>query len=233
MKIVFFLCSLFSLVIAASCCTVAEIPQESKDLYADLLVEIHLLLPHIESTIFGKDKSLRASKYTLLSAVRSLNVVLKGDDMINKMSGDIKKVEGENAGWRMLRIFRRQTRNPFAKLIDRTRLVRMAGVTFPKRGTGFEDVWNVLMDQDKIKFKVEELEELKDLEKFIEARAVEHVKRLVDKIFKDQGGILKDDGTIDFYKWSFEPRMNLHRIDLFNYRQVYSSLSSIKFTRII
>lgn len=221
----------FFLLAASITCSAVEVPKETKEAYADLLVQLHLVICKLDNTAFRGSKAFRNTTHAFIRSVKDLEGLLKSDTVIDLMSGDIDKVEGENAGWRMLRTFRRQTRNPFAAKIGRSRLITPPGVPIPKGGSGFEDEWTALMDQGKIKFKVEKYKELWDLEKFVEARAVDYVNQLVFKIYTDQGGVLKN-GSIDFSRWSVESRANIFEINIMNYRGAFCNLDSIKFTKV-
>lgn len=155
---------------------------------------------------------------------------MKSDAVINVMSGATVKVEGERIAWRLLRIFRRQTRNPFADKVDRRRLLMRPGITFTKIRSEMEKQLFALIDQGKIVFKVEMFRELRDLEKYIETRSVEYVKQRVKQTYMDQGGQLLD-GLIDFSQWYVQSHTNISDINIINYKFVFFQLNSIKFIK--
>ena len=203
-----------------------EVPAETKALYQAALIKVSLLRNFVDSLPFGK----KLPRMMLLESLAILEKTLWSDRMIGLMSGYKGKVENENAGRRMLRIYRHETSQPFAEKINATRMKRSEDDGFPQGHTGFEDKWSELMDQDKIHFNpTTPSNPLRDLIGFIERKSCEYVQQRVNDIYKAQGGVLTSDGSINFGKWKVESRVNISYMNLMNYRNVYKNLSTIKF----
>ena len=207
-----------------------EVPAETKALYEEALVKVSLLRHYIDSLIMGRP--LRNERTALTQSLEKLERSLKSDHMIKIMSGYDGKVEGENAGNRMLRIYRRELKHPFAGKITPNRMKRSGDDGFPKGYSGFEDQWSDLMDQDKIHFNpLQAMDKYSELNTHITQRAIEAVRKRVKDIFVEQGGVLTTNGEINFMEWNVESRAYIYSINEFNFRQAFKELPSIKFTK--
>lgn len=207
-----------------------EVPAETKALYEEALVKVSLLRHYIDSLIMGRP--LRNERTALTQSLEKLDRSLKSDDMIKIMSGYDGKVEGENAGKRMLRIYRREIRQPFVEKITAKRMKRPRDDVFPNGYTGFEDQWSDLMDQDKVHFNsLPGIDNFSELNGHITQKAVETVRKRVKDIYVEQGGVLNENGEINFMEWDVKSKTCIFSIDEFNFRQAYKELPLIKFTK--
>lgn len=208
-----------------------EIPAETKKLYEDALVKVFMLRNFVDNLVVGRG-AFREPKTKLFRAIESLEKSLMSDKMIEMMSGYQGHVEGENSGFRMLRIYRNDTRFPFAQKMTATRMKRSRNDNFPKGFSGFEEIWTEFMDRDQIHFSFETPSHpLGDLRSFIEQKAVAAVTKRLNEIYVAQGGVLNIHGKIDFNNWDVESHVFIYDISRGNYRSVYQNLHTIKFIR--
>ena len=208
----------------------SETVQDEKELYNEVLSEIALTRALLEGIPHVRNKEIAGVRAGLYEALKEFERTLKSDPVIYHFCGSVEKVEGENPGQRMLRIYRRETRNPFCLTMKRDRFVKQKEVRFPAGFTGFENEWSNLMDLDLVHFNVENGLELADLENAIFKNCVEKVKEMVNQKFIEQGGVL-EDGKINFNKWNVVSRANIFNINLLNYRSVFIHLDEIKFNK--
>lgn len=174
-------------------------------------------------------KNMKEARNNLWVALNNYEMALKSDSVIYKFCGSIDRIEGEYPGQRMLRIFRRDTRNPFAENLNAKRLIKKRG--FPlKASKEFYDQWNALMDRDLVHFSVDKYSLLADLEDVIKSNSIGKVKKLVNAKFIEQGGDL-ECGSINFSKWNVESLGNIFNIDSISYKSVFIHINRIKFTR--
>jgi len=229
----FFFCISFVLISGS------ETLQVDKELcyYKELLSEISLTLALLEYILTYGRKKIREA-HDLAMALKNYEMILKSDNIIYKFCGSIERVEGEHHRYRILNIFRRDTRNPFAEItIDSSiivkRMIKRREWTLPT-GTGkpIRDRWSDLIDSDLVHFSFNENSRTADLDEFIINRNIEKVKELLNEKFIEQDGVLVlDFGITNFSYWEVRSRGNIFHIDRFNYKSAFININEIKFIR--
>ena len=209
----------------------SEVVEDQKDLYKQVLADLNLTLHLLESLPVARVNKLRNACHELKQALKAFEATLKSDQVIDYFCGSSEKIEGENPGYRMLRIYRRDTRNPFVEKMNKSRMIRPKEVTFPQ-GVSIEYLgqWSDLLDRDLVHFSPSKLGELKDLEEVVISAAVEKVKKMLIEKFVEQGGELVD-GKIIFSKYNIESKAWIYGIDRKTYKEVFVNFDAIKFTK--
>lgn len=209
----------------------SEAVEDPKELHKQVLADIHLTLYLLENLPHVKNKKFRNARFGLDQALKKFERTLKSDQVIHNFCGDTDKIQGENPGQRMLRIYKRDTRNPFAERVTKSRMIKPKEAPLPA-GISVEylDQWTDLMDRDLIHFSTPKYEELKELEEVVASEAIDKVKTMVNEKFVEQGGSLVD-GKVDFSRYNVESRANIYRIDQMSYKNVFVNLDQIKFTK--
>ena len=202
----------------------SETFQDDKKLYKEVLSEISLTRALLESYVpFGNEKT-REARNNLTMALKNYEMLLKSDLVIYKFCGSIERVEGKHPIYRMVNIFRRDTRNPFVEITSRamvSRMIKRSELKFRKRTEKQNwDRYHDLMDRDLVHFSFNEDSRTADLDEVIINRNIEKVKELVNEKFIAQGGVL-----------NFGRIANISNIDRSSYLSAFINLNKIKFFR--
>ena len=208
----------------------SEMLQDDKELYKELLSELSLTRALLASIIVPSgDVLIREARDSLWMALNGYEMILKSDNVIFKFCGSIERVEGEKPGHRAFKIFKRDTRNPFAETTDVKRLIKRRELKF-RKGTQEQnsDKYNDLMDRDLVHFSFDKNFRTFDLDAVIMARNIEKVKELVKEEFIKQGGVLESD-RINFSLRGFRSHGAILDIDGISYQYIFVHLNDIIF----
>lgn len=209
----------------------SEVVQDEKELYKELLSEIHLTHSLLDQSQFIGSKAIKEARRQLSDSLSRYQELLKSEKVIFYFCGSIERVEGGNPGARMLNIYRRDTLNPFAEKINGNRMIKRRDSIFPKGiSKEYFEQWQDLMDRDLVHFRNNKNYSLQDLDQVIMTRSVLKVKDFINEKFIEQGGVL-ESGRINFSKWNVEALAYIFYIDHMNYKNAFYHLDSIKFTK--
>lgn len=224
----------FFLLVVCICFTLisgSEVVQDEKELYKELLSEIHLTHSLLDRSQFIGSKAIKEARRQLMDSLSRYQELLKSEKVIFYFCGSIERTEEGNPGFRMSNIYRRDTLNPFAEKINGNRMIKRRDSIFPKGiSKEYFEQWHDLMDQDLVHFSNNKNYVHQDLDQVITARSVEKVKDLINEKFIEQGGVL-ESGKINFSKWNVEALAYIFNIDHMNYKNAFYHLDSIKFTK--
>jgi len=238
-KILALICFCISFVLISG----SETLQVDRELYKELLSEISLTLDLLDCIVPLGKKSFREAHdreaRDLMMALKNYEVILKSDNVIYKFCGSIERVEEEHPRYRMLNIFRRDTRNPFAEIKGKSqamikRMIKGSELKLLPKGTEkqIRDKWSDYMDRDLVHFAFDNKCRTADLDEVITNRNIEKVKELLNEKFIDQNGVLVlDFGITDYSYWEVRSRGNVYHFDRFNYKSAFININEIKFIR--
>ena len=216
----------------------SETLQVDKEIYKELLSEISLTVDLVDCIVPFCENSIREA-HDLMMALKNYEVILKSDNVIYKFCGSIERVEEEHPRYRMLNIFRRDTRNPFAEIKGKSqamikRMIKGSELKLLPKGTEkqIRDKWSDYMDRDLVHFAFDNKCRTADLDEIIINRNIEKVKELLNEKFIDQNGVLVlDFGITDYSYWEVRSRGNVYHFDRFNYKSAFINIKEIKFIR--
>lgn len=209
-----------------------EVPGETKSLYERVLVKIQLIQGICDQMDIKNPFLSGHILYKLRVEFNALKNTLAKKPMISLMSGFDGKVSEQLYQERMLRIYRRDTMNPFAEKFTLNRLIRFP--YFPNRLGLHIRKWNDLMDKGRIAFMIPPtVDKFKDFKKHITKLAIQAVEQEIKKIFEEQTGRKyrnSIENTFIYTEYNIEPFMDIFRITYSTYGKIYANLPRFKIT---
>jgi len=217
----------------------SETLQVDKEIYKELLSEISLTLDLLDCIVpLGRKSISFREARDLTMALKNYEIALKSDNVIYKFCGSIERVEGQHPRYRMLNIFKRDTRNPFAEIKGKPqamikRMIKGSELKLLPKGTEkqIRDKWSDYMDRDLVHFAFDNKCRTADLDEVITNRNIEKVKELLNEKFIEQDGVLVLNLGIVNFSLEIRSRGNIYNIDRFNYKSAFIGLNKIKFIR--
>lgn len=206
-----------------------EVTGETKLLYEKVLVKIQLIQGIFDYLNIKGSFSVRFC-FGIIVELATLRNTLMKKRMIDLMSGYEGKALDEYYQERMLRIYRRDMRNPFAEKFILHRLIKYPD--FPKAIEVFIPKWIDLMDKGRIVFNNPNALKFNDLNAHITKRAIQIVEAEVKKIFKEQTGVgyQNSDYKRMYGVYKIEPFMEIFKITARVYGRIYAYLPRLKIT---
>ena len=205
-----------------------DVPYFIIDTYVSILIRLKLLRPFIQQSL--KNAGFPKERNNLLKALNTLNTMLQNDEVIEIMTGYKGRVYSEAPYRRLLRIFRRDTRNPFADEIDFSRMHPIPdGINIES----FEDeaLISKLLDENKIRFTIPDGKNpLAGFNLSIKNRTFFYLYDKIYEIFSAQGCAPK--GTLfDLSSWKMFAGSQIVKFSFSNFRMLYEKLNEIVFVK--
>ena len=205
-----------------------DVPYFIIDTYVSILIRLKLLRPFIQQSL--KNAGFPKERNNLLKALNTLNTMLQNDEVIEIMTGYKGRVYSEAPYRRLLRIFRRDTRNPFADEIDFSRMHPIPdGINIES----FEDeaLISKLLDENKIRFTIPDGKNpLAGFNLSIKNRTFFYLYDKVSEIFFAQSCAPKSP-FFDLSSWIIFADSQIVKFSFSNFRMLYEKLNEIVFVK--